>query len=165
MQTIAFCLALGLAVPAAAQVVSPGLEQANPEMTAGPRREVQQRVEQFLAKLGSRDVAGVRAMFAAKALIAAVRRQRDGSFANTYQSADEFLAQFEKNASQPKFEEPLANAVVTIDSDRLAYVRADFRVLRDGKVQSSGVDHFMLLKEPDGWKIAVMAYTSIPANP
>jgi hypothetical protein len=164
MKTLAFLLALALAVPAAAQVVSPGLEHANPEMTAGAKREVQQRVEQFLAKLGSRDVAGVRALLAAKALVATVRQQRDGSFANTYQSADEFLAQFEKNAAQPKFEEPLANVVVTIDSERLAYVRADFRIVREGKVQSSGVDHFMLLKEPDGWKVALMAYTSIPAS-
>lgn len=158
-------LVLLLAAPAAAQVVSPGLEQANPEMTAPARREVQRRVEEFLKKLGSRDVAGVRALLAPKALIAIVRQQRDGTFTNTYQTGDEFMAQFEKNSSQPKFEEPLDDVVVTIDSDRLAYVRADFRVVRDGKTVSSGVDHFTLLKEADGWKISVVAYTSLPAQP
>jgi ketosteroid isomerase-like protein len=159
------CVALLIAAPAAAQTVSPGLEHANPEMRAPAQREVRQRVEEFLKKLGSRDVAGVKALLAPKLLIAVVRQQRDGTFAHSYQNGDEFLAQFEKNASQPTFEEPITNAVVTIDSERLAYVRADFTVVRDGKVVSSGVDHFTLLKEPDGWKIAVIAYTSLPAKP
>ena len=154
-----------LAVPAAGQTVSPGLEQANPEMRAGARREVQQRVEEFLRKLGGRDVEGVRAMLAPKAFITVVRQQRDGTFANTYQTGEEFMAQFEKGAGQPKFEEPISNLHVTIDSERLAYLRADFKVVRDGKVLSSGVDHFTLVKEADGWKIAMIAYTSLPAVP
>jgi hypothetical protein len=145
--------------------VSPGLEHANPEMTAPARREVRQRVEEFLRKLGSRDVAGVRALLAPKALIVAVRQQRDGSFANSYQNGDEFLAQFEKNAGQPAFEQPITNVLITVDSERLAYVRADVTVVRGGKVVSSGVDHFTLLKEQDGWKIASIAYTSLPAKP
>jgi hypothetical protein len=163
MMTIrALALALLMAAPASGQTVSPGLEHANPEMTAPARREIQRRVEEFLTKLGKRDVAGVRAMLAPRALIAVVRQQRDGSFANSFQTGEEFIAQFEKNAGQPAFEEPIANVIVTIDSERLAYVRADFTVVRDGKVQSSGVDQFTLLKEPDGWKIAAVAYTSIP---
>ena len=159
-----FCLVLLLAAPAAAQVVSPGLEQANPEMRAPGQRAVRQRVEEFLKKLGTRDVAGVRELLAPKALVAVVRQQRDGTFANSYQTKDEFLAQFEKNAGQPTFEEPITNVVVTIDSERLAFVRADFTVVRDGKVVSSGVDQFTLLRESDGWKIAVIAYTSLLAR-
>ena len=161
----ALCLVLALAASGAAQTVSPGLEHANPEMNAAAERQVRERIEEFLTKLGTRDVAGIRALLAPKILIAVVRQQRDGTFANSYQTGDEFLAQFEKNAGQPKFEEPITNVVVTIDSERLAHVRADFAVLRDGKVVSSGVDHFTLLKENDGWKIAVVAYTSLPAKP
>ncbi len=162
--TTAFCFVLALSA-AAAQTVTPGLEQANPEMTAAARREVQERVEDVLKKLGNRDVAGVRAMLAPKALVAVARQQRDGTFTNAYQTGDEFLAVFEKNAAQPKFQEPIANVVVTIDSERLAYLRADFKVVRDGKVLSSGVDHFTLVKEADGWRIAMIAYTSLPAVP
>jgi len=150
------------------QVVSPGLERANPEMQQRPdvaRREVQLRVEEFLRKLGTRDVEGVRALLAPQAFVTVVRQQADGTFANTYQSRDEFLAQLEKNAGQPAFEEPLSNVRVTVDSDRLAYIRADFKVIRGGKVVSSGVDHFTLVREPDGWKVAVIAYTSLPASP
>lgn len=156
---------LVLAAPAAAQTVSPGLEHANPEMKAAAQREVRQCVEEFLQKLGRRDVAGVKALLAPKLLIAVVRQQPNGTFTNSYQTGDEFLAQFEKNAAQPKFEEPLTNVLVTIDSDRLAYVRADFAVVRGGKVVSSGVDHFTLVKESDGWKLAAIAYTSLPAKP
>lgn len=174
------CLVLTLVGSVAAQTVSPGLEHANPEINAPTRREVQRRVEEFLQKLGARDVQGVRALLAPKALIAVVRQQRpstaaqaaasnverrDGTFAVTYQTGDEFLAQLEKNAGQPRFEEPIANAIVTIESDRLAHVRADFTVVRDRKVVSSGVDHFILLKDDGGWKLAVIAYTSLPAQP
>jgi hypothetical protein len=149
------------ASPAAAQVVSPGLEHANPEMRVSSDHIVE-RVRDFLTKLGNRDVEGVRAMLAPKALITVVRQQRDGTFTNTYQTGDEFMLEFEKNASQPKFEEPIANVRVTIDREHLAYVRADFKVVREGKVLSSGVDQFTLVREPDGWKIAAIAYTSLP---
>ena len=53
---------------------------------------------------------------------------------------------------------------MTIDSDRLAYLRADFQVIRDGKALSSGVDQFTLVREPAGWRIATIAYTSIPVK-
>jgi hypothetical protein len=42
-------------------------------------------------------------------------------------------------------------------------VRADFQVVRDGSVLSSGVDQFTLVRDGSRWKIAVVAYTSIPA--
>jgi hypothetical protein len=156
------------ASPGAAQVVSPGLERANPDMQAPPdasRREVQRQVEEFLRKLGNRDVEGVRALLAPKAFVTVVRQQRDGTFANSYQTGEEFMAQFAKGATQPTFEEPISNVRITVDSERLAYVRADFTVVREGKVLSSGVDHFTLVREPDGWKIAAIAYTSLPASP
>ena len=53
---------------------------------------------------------------------------------------------------------------VTIDSGVLAHVRADFQVLVDGSLNSTGVDQFTLVKEADGWKIAAVAFTSIPAG-
>jgi hypothetical protein len=60
------------------------------------------------------------------------------------------------------FREPLTNVTITIDSDHLAYVRADFQVIRDGKAVSYGVDQFTLVREPSGWKFAALAYTSMP---
>ena len=66
------------------------------------------------------------------------------------------------NPNPTTFREPLTNVTVTIDSDHLAYVRADFQVMRDGTAQSYGVDQFTLVRESSGWKIAVVAYTSMP---
>jgi len=51
---------------------------------------------------------------------------------------------------------------VTIDSDHLAYVRAHFQVVREALPQSKGIDQFTLVREASGWKIAVVAYTSLP---
>ena len=58
----------------------------------------------------------------------------------------------------------LSHVVVTIDSDHLALVRADFQIVRDGKPQSYGVDQFTLVREPSGWKFVVIAFTSMPAR-
>ena len=68
----------------------------------------------------------------------------------------------ELNPNPVTFREPITNVKITIDSNQLAYVRADFKIVRDGQTQSSGVDQFTLVREPSGWKIAVVAFTSQP---
>jgi ketosteroid isomerase-like protein len=135
---------------------------ASAQRMTNDQEAVRQKVEEFLAKLGNRDVAGVRATMTPKALMVVVR-QREGAFVNSIQTGDEWLAQLEKNPNAPKFEEPLTNVQVTVDSGHLGYLRADFTVVRDGKVMSSGVDQFTLVKDADGWKIVAAAYTSLPA--
>ena len=124
---------------------------------------VQGVVEAFLRHLGDHELDKVASDLAPKALII-VSRQRDGQWANSFQTSDEWIAAMKKNPSSPTFHEPIANVVVTIDSDRLAYLRADFQIVRDGQVQSKGVDQFTLVREPTGWKIAVVGYTSMPAR-
>ena len=136
---------------------------ASAQRTTNDQQAVRQKVEEFLTKLGNRDVAGVRATMTPKALMVVVR-QREGSFVNSIQTGEEWLAQLEKTPNAPKFEEPLTNVQVTVDSGHLGYLRADFTVVRDGKVLSSGVDQFTLVREPDGWKIVAAAYTSLPAS-
>jgi len=124
---------------------------------------VQAVVETFLLHLGDHEFDKVAADLAPKALVA-VTRQRDGQWANTFQTGDEWVAALKKNPNPITFREPITNVVVTIDSDHLAYVRADFQILRDGQAQSKGVDQFTLVREPSGWKIAVVAYTSMPVR-
>jgi ketosteroid isomerase-like protein len=153
MQSIVFAVVLTTALLAPSVALAQADEQA-----------VRARVEEFLEKLGNRDVDAVRAMLSSKAAIIVVRQQQEGGFAPSYQTGEEFIAQLEKNANGPKFKEPLTNVHVTVDSASLAYLRADFTVVRDGKVLSSGVDQFTLVKETTGWRIAVAAYTSIPAH-
>lgn|SRR5262249_16837847 len=139
----------------------------------GDAAAVRAFVESFLTRLGDHQFATLDADFAPKALIV-VSRLKDGrgegapgvinEWANTYQTADEWLAALKRNPNPTTFREPITNVVVTIDSDRLAYLRADFQVVRDGRVVSSGVDQFTLIREAGGWKIAMVAYTSLPSK-
>jgi hypothetical protein len=124
---------------------------------------VQSAVETFLLHLGDHDFDKVAADLAPKAMVI-VTRQRDGAWANSFQTGDEWLAALKKNPNPTTFREPITNVAVTIDSDHLAYLRADFQVVRDGQALSKGVDQFTLVREGAGWKIAVVAYTSMPAR-
>lgn len=145
---VAVCLLFAaLATPAFAQ--------------SSDKKAVQDTVERFLLSLGDHQFDKVAADLAPKSLVA-IARERDGQWANVFQTGDEWIAALKKNPNPVTFREPLTNVVVTIDSDHLAYLRADFQIMRDGKAQSHGVDQFTLVREPSGWKIAVVAFTSIP---
>jgi ketosteroid isomerase-like protein len=127
------------------------------------KKAVQDTVERFLLRLGDHEFDKVAADLAPKALVI-IARERDGQWANSFQTGDEWIAALKKNPNPTTFREPLTNVVVTVDSDRLAYLRADFQIMRDGKAVSHGVDHFTLVRESSGWKIAVVAFTSIPTG-
>jgi hypothetical protein len=124
---------------------------------------LREAVETFLLHLGDHQWDAVAADLAPKAIVV-VTRQRDAQWSNTYQNGDEWLAALRRNPNPTTFREPITNVVVTIDSGQLAYVRADFTVTRDGQTQSRGVDQFTLVHEGGAWKLAVVAYTSIPAR-
>lgn len=148
VKTIACMCALLLpAVPIAAQ-------------PAGAK-PVQEAVEAFLLHLGEGEFDKVASDLSAKALIIVVR-QRNSDWNNTYETGEAWVASLKGNANFSKFREPISNVTVTVDSERLAYVRADFEVVRDGKALSHGVDQFTLVREDGRWKIAAVAYTSLP---
>jgi len=123
--------------------------------------EIKALVERFLLHLGDHEVDKVAADLAPKSLIV-ISRERDGQWTNTEQAGDDWIAAMKRTTTPTMFREPLINVTVTIDSEHLAYVRADFQVLRDGKAVSHGVDQFTLVRESSGWKFAVIAYTSMP---
>jgi imidazolonepropionase-like amidohydrolase len=124
-------------------------------------KAIQDVVERFLLHLGDHQFDAVAADVAPKAIVI-VTRQRDGQWSNSYQTGEEWIAALKQNPNAATFREPTSNVVVTVDSDRLAYLRADFQILRDGRAVSKGVDQFTLVREPSGWKLAVIAYTSMP---
>jgi len=123
---------------------------------------VQDVVETFLLHLGDHQFDAVAADLAPKAFVAVTRQARDGQWTNSYQTGDEWLTQLRRNPNPTTFREPISSVTVTIDSNQLAFLRADFQVMRDGTAVSRGVDEFTLVRESSGWKIAVVAYTSIP---
>jgi len=124
-------------------------------------KAVRETVEQFLLHLGDHQFDAVASALTPKAVVI-VTRQRDGAWTNSYQSGEEWVAALKRNPNPVTFREPIDHVKVTIDSNQLAYLRADFKIVRDGQPQSEGVDQFTLVREPSGWKIAVVAYTSLP---
>jgi hypothetical protein len=130
---------------------------------APDEKAIQSVVEGFLTRLGDHQFDTLDADFTSKAIIV-YSRQRDGQWTNSYQTAEEWLAGLKKNPNPTTFREPITNAKITVDSDRIAYLRADFQVVREGKALSSGVDQFTLVREPGGWKIAAVVYTSMPVK-
>ena len=138
-------------------------DRAEAFQASGAHADIQHVVEQFLLHLGDHDWEKVAADFAPKAIVI-VTRERNGEWANSYQTGDEWLAALKRNPNPVTFREPITNVTVTVDSDHLAYLRADFQVMRDGKPQSKGVDQFTLVREGGAWKLAVVAYTSMPVR-
>jgi hypothetical protein len=135
---------------------------ASPAMAQpSDKKTVQDVVERFLLQLGDKEYDKVAATLAPKALVV-IARQRDGQWTNSFQTGEEWVAGLKKNPNPAAFREPLSNAAVTVDSGRIAYLRADFQIIRDGAAQSHGVDQFTLVRDGDAWKIAVVAFTSLP---
>jgi len=138
-----------------------GSDGAGRSGAPGSADEIKALVERFLLNLGDHEVDKVAADLAPKSLIV-ISRERDGQWTNTEQAGDDWIAAMKRTTTPTMFREPLTNVTVTIDSDHLAHVRADFQVMRDGKAVSHGVDQFTLVRESSGWKFAVIAYTSMP---
>jgi hypothetical protein len=138
------------------------------EAGKGDEKAVQDAVEAFLLHLGDHDWDKVAADLAPKAIVVVTReRPSTGSgrqWVNSYETGDEWLATLRRNPNPVTFREPITNVKVTVDSAHLAYLRADFQVVRDGTAQSQGVDQFTLTRENGAWKIAVVAYTSQPVR-
>jgi hypothetical protein len=111
----------------------------------------------------------VAADLAPKSLVV-ISRQRPATgsgpaeWTNSEQTGDEWIAAMRRSATATTFREPLTDVTVTIDSDHLAHVRAGFGIVRDGKTVSHGIDQFTLVREPSGWKFAVIAFTSMPVQ-
>ena len=124
-------------------------------------KAVRDAVEAFLLHLGDHDWDKVGGDLTPKGIVI-VARERNGEWGNTFQTTEEWLTALRRNPNPVTFREPITNVRVTIDSDQLAYLRADFQVVRDGKPQSQGVDEFTLTRQNGVWKIAAIAYTSMP---
>ncbi|HEY2907037.1 MAG TPA: hypothetical protein VGJ29_14135 [Vicinamibacterales bacterium] len=142
---------------------------AAPAAQTADHKAVQDAVAAFLLHLGDHEFDKVATDLSAKSIIIVVReRPASGAgqaeWTNSYQTGESWVETLKKNPNPTTFREPLTNVSVTIDSGRLAYVRADFQTVRDGKVGSSGVDQFTLTLENGAWKIAAIAYTSLPVK-
>jgi ketosteroid isomerase-like protein len=153
MRLATLLLALAFTAPHAAA-------QGTPQ-GAADEQAVRAAVLTFLDVLGTRQLDRLPGLFAPKATMVVVR-QRDGQWATTYQTFDEWLAGLKAQPGGTTFREPLTNVTVHVESGQLAFLRADFTVVIDGQVRSHGVDYFTLVKDGGAWKLTHASYTSIP---
>lgn len=132
-----------------------------PLSSAAQETEVRQTIDKVLKFLGTQDVNALVDHFTNDAVLV-VARHREGKWTNTVETVKRWLERMKDNTDGPAFEERLSDVNVTIDSGELAYLRADFQIVRNDKVISYGVDVFTLLRMGDEWKIAAISYTNLP---
>ncbi len=130
------------------------------QTSPGDEAEVRAAVERFLDAAGRYDVDALQAMFAPGASIGTAAL-RDGRWTTRSLSADEWLAAIRAGPARPPYQEPVREFTVHVDDGQLAFVRADARLIRDGRVQSHNIDYFTLLRDADGtWRFVNGSYTS-----
>ena len=134
-----------------------------PLSVSAQEAEVRKTIDNLMKALGTQDVEALADYFIEEAVLI-VARQRQGKWTNTVETAKQWLERMEDDPDASPFEERLSNVEVTIDSGELAYLRADFEIVRDGKVVSHGVDLFTLLRIAGEWKVAAISYTNLPGK-
>jgi ketosteroid isomerase-like protein len=126
--------------------------------------EVKAAVERFLAAAGRQDLDSLPAMFAPGASIASASL-RQGKWVTASQSFEAWLARLRAAPRGEPYEEPVTEFTVHIDDDQLAFVRADAKLIRNGKVRSHNIDYFTLIRDSAGdWKFVNGSYTAKPAQ-
>lgn len=152
MRLLAACL---LIVPLVASTRAP----QNPRL----EMEVHETVVHFLELLGGLRFYALGQYMTEDANVITARWSRSG-FVNRVQSGREWLDGLMEGPGPQPFREELTNVEIEVASGELALVRAEFEIVRDNKVASFGVDFFTLVRQNDQWKLASIAFTSIPAS-
>lgn len=126
--------------------------------------QVKAAVERFLAAAGRQDLDSLQAMFAPGASIASASL-REGRWVTASQSFDAWFAGLRAAPRRTPYHEAVTEFTVHVDDDRLAFVRADAKLFRDGKLQRRNIDYFTLLRDSTGsWRFVNGSYTSKPAQ-
>ncbi len=125
--------------------------------------EVHETVVHFLELLGGLRFYALGQYMTADANVITARWSRSG-FVNRVQSGREWLDGLMEGPGPQPFTEELTNVEIEVASGELALVRAEFEIVRDTGVASFGVDFFTLVRQNDQWKLASIAFTSIPAS-
>jgi hypothetical protein len=125
--------------------------------------EVHETVVHFLELLGELRFYALGQYMTEDANVITARWSKSG-YVNRVQSGEEWLAGMMEGPGPQPFREELTNVEIEVASGELAQVRAEFEIVRDTGVASFGVDFFTLVRQDDQWKLASVAFTSIPAR-
>lgn len=120
-------------------------------------------VEQFLKAAGNYDVAAMRLLFLPNANIG-WHSLKEGKWVPSSVTAEAWFEGIAKRVNPKPYTEPVSNYTIDISEGRLAIVKADAILSRDGKPQSHNMDFFVMLKDNGVWKILNGSYTSVPVK-
>ena len=106
-------------------------------------REVVQVVEHFVELTSQLRLYALEHYVTTDANVIVARSTKSG-FVNRVLAADEWRSEMERGLTPVPFREALSNFDVFVASGALAVVRADFKIARDDRAVSSGVNIFTL---------------------
>ena len=149
---LSIALTLGLIAPA----------QTKTDLKAD-KAAVKNVIERFLTVIGNYELESLPQLFCENANIGGASF-RDGEWKTFNMTFTAFLEQLKSRENPVKYNEPVSKYTIHIDGGRLAFVKADAVLIRNGKPQSNNFDYFTLLKENGEWKILNGSYVSIPIN-
>ena len=160
MRSFLLALAASAAFHAAAPCAATGVESA---AAASDEAEIRQLIERFLVALSERRLGEVPVMFARSANIG-TSRLRDGSWAGSTTTFEQWLESIRSAPPFEPYDEPVSEWSIRVEHGRMAHVRADATIVRNGEVRSRNIDYFTLLKIDGQWKILSASYVATPPD-
>lgn len=141
----------------AAQAGSNRLPPAGPLPPPGAEEQaILQPVNAVFAAIAARDAAAMERQLLPGGSATSVAERADGSRAVERRTWPDVLARFRPGPE--KFEERLSDPAVESDGS-VAMVWGNYVFLIDGKVHHCGIDHFDLVRDSGGWKIASVSWS------
>ena len=146
----------------AAQTTSTRLPPAGPiPAPSADEQQLMQPVNAVFAGIAARNPAAIGAELAPGGSATIVTERQDGSRTIQRSSWPEAIAHFRPGPE--KFEERLSYPAIESDGS-IALVWGNYVFLVDGKVHHCGIDHFDLVREGNGWKIANVTFSERTAG-
>jgi hypothetical protein len=152
-----------LLFPVAAQTQNAQPDTVEQKKMKEDEPAVKEVIEQFLKAAGNYDVAALRPLFLPNANIGG-HRFKNGQWIPFSITAEVWLESLSKNVNPRLYTEPVSNYTIHISEGRLAFVKADAVLHRDGVPTAHNMDFFVLMKENNVWKILSGSYTSVPVK-
>ncbi len=118
-------------------------------------------VEQFLKAIGNYAVAAIRPMFLPNANIG-WHSLKEGKLIPSSITAETNFESITKRVNPKPYTEPVSNYIIHISEGRLAFVKADAILYKDGQPKAHNMDFFVLMKDDAVWKFLSGSFTSVP---
>jgi len=124
---------------------------------------VKKVVEQFLTAAGNYDYDAMVPLFSENANIGGVSF-KNGKWKTYTLTLDEFIELLKSESDPIKYTEPVSKYTIHISEGKLAFVKADAILFKNGKAYTNNYDYFTLINENGDWKIVNGSYVAVPID-